>query len=74
MHAIATFLALVLLTCTGCDDSIREELRQGAFTVFETGVDTFYDELSGNLVGAIGDLGAGDTGGTNTAADAGGGG
>ena len=46
-------LALLLVGAPGCNDTIRRQVRQGALDVFETGLNTFYSELSSNVVDAL---------------------
>ena len=64
---------LALLLCAGCDDSIRQEVRQGALSVFESSLNAGYSQLGSNLNTVIQDLSI--SGGTASAAtDTGGGG
>lgn len=64
----------LLLACTGCDDSIRQEVRQGAFSVLESTLSTAYTQLDSNLNTVLQDLSiSGDSSGA-TAASTGGGG
>ncbi|MFH1748587.1 MAG: hypothetical protein ABIG44_16250 [Planctomycetota bacterium] len=66
--ACGAALAL-LLAVSGCDDSIRETLRQGALDVFETTVETAYSQLTTNATTAIQEF---DLGGVATATGGGG--
>ena len=59
-------LLLVLVICPGCDDSIRTELRQGVYDVFETGLDTFYSELTTGVTEAVQAIGPTGLGGSTT--------
>ncbi len=54
----ATCAALVMGLCllSGCDDRIRQTVRQGAYDVFESGMTTFYGELTGAVTTGIHDL------------------
>ena len=64
-------LLLVLVICPGCDDSIRTELRQGAYDVFETGLNTFYSELTTGVTEAVQAVGPTGLGGSTTNTTAG---
>ncbi|MGD8452776.1 MAG: hypothetical protein PVJ57_13235 [Phycisphaerae bacterium] len=50
-------LTLALLICTGCDDTIRQTVMQGALGVFEDSMSTVFSTVGGELNSAITDLG-----------------
>jgi hypothetical protein len=49
-------LAALLVLCSGCDDQVRHAVRQGAFEVFSSGLDTFYSEVSSGISQGLSDL------------------
>ncbi|HOO16754.1 MAG TPA: hypothetical protein PK920_01335 [Phycisphaerae bacterium] len=54
----ATFAAVLAMSiCTGCNDSVRREVRQGAYEVFSAGLDVFYSELGAGITNGISELG-----------------
>ncbi|NLG43807.1 MAG: hypothetical protein GX547_11210 [Phycisphaerae bacterium] len=54
----AAFAAVLAISiCTGCNDSIRREVRQGAYDVFSAGLDAFYSELGAGITTGINELG-----------------
>lgn len=47
---------LALATCGGCDQQVRQDVRQGAYDVFSAGLSSVYSELSSGITTGISDL------------------
>jgi hypothetical protein len=58
----ATTLLLTLACAPGCDDTIRTDIRQGALTVFESGLDDLYGQLETGVTDWLDVLGPGSSG------------
>ena len=68
-RALVALLMLALLVCAGCDDSIRETVRQGAYGVFDDAMDTFYTELGSEVTSGIQSLGSSTDTSTDSTTD-----
>jgi hypothetical protein len=55
---VLALLTLAALACVGCDDQVMRTVRQGAFSVFQDGVNTFFNELGNEITTGITDLGS----------------
>jgi hypothetical protein len=56
---VAAVVALV--ACSGCNEQIRQDVRQGAYDVFSAGLSSFYSAVSSGITNGISDLASQNT-------------